>query len=328
VQVAGNGDDITFAPSMEAAYITLGGEIPLIKDLTITGLAIDPYILISGGFLDRIFNIYHHATVDLNYLNFVDGLAESGGGINNDNGILTLSNCYFDNNHAEAGGAVNVANGTLFVSDCTFTANHAADFGGAINLYEGLVTIGSSTFSTNDSEFLSGGIFNNIGVLTITNSTFYNNSALTGVGGIQNYSGTLTLANSTFSGNYSPDAGGLANNPNGTLYMTNNILANSPSGGDCVNQGTIALNTNNLVEDGSCSPGLTGDPLLGMLANYGGSTETMALMAGSPAVDAGDDATCMATDQRGIVRPVGAHCDLGAYEDVPRNFVHLPMIER
>jgi hypothetical protein len=327
VQVAGNGDDITFAPAMEAAYITLGAEIPLTKDLTITGLAIDPYILISGDFLDRIFNISEQATIDLEYLFFVDGTADTGGGINNDNGTLTISHCKFDNNHADTGGGINNANGDVSISDCYFVSNHTDTYGGAINNFEGSFIVANSTFSTNHSDFVSGAIFNNIGTFTMTNSTLYNNSAVTGVGGVQNYSGTLTLANTTFSGNYSPDAGGLANNANGTLYMTNNIVADSPSGGDCVNLGIIGVNTNNLIEDGSCSPGLTGDPMLGMLADYGGPTWTMALMIGSPAIDAGDNTSCPVTDQRGVSRPVNGVCDLGAYEGATY-LVFLPMIER
>ncbi|NWG07049.1 MAG: hypothetical protein HXY35_10250 [Chloroflexi bacterium] len=62
-------------------------------------------------------------------------------------------------------------------------------------------------------------------------------------------------------------------------------------------------------------PSLTGNPQSGPLA-YGGSlTRTMALLPGSSAIDAGDDANCPATDQRGVTRPQGSHCDMGAYEN-------------
>ena len=59
------------------------------------------------------------------------------------------------------------------------------------------------------------------------------------------------------------------------------------------------------------------DPLLGPLQNNGGPTDTQALGAGSPAIDAGDPATCSATDQRGVARPQRARCDIGAFEYVP-----------
>ncbi|HUH98961.1 MAG TPA: choice-of-anchor Q domain-containing protein, partial [Anaerolineales bacterium] len=73
---------------------------------------------------------------------------------------------------------------------------------------------------------------------------------------------------------------------------------------------------NNLVGDGSCSALLSGDPQLGPLSDNGGPTQTFALLATSPAIDAGNDTFCESTDQRGVARPQGAHCDIGAYEYV------------
>ena len=72
---------------------------------------------------------------------------------------------------------------------------------------------------------------------------------------------------------------------------------------------------------------ITTDPKLGTLGNYGGSTQTIPLLAGSSAIDAGNDATCPATDQRGVGRPQGAHCDIGAYE-VAVYSAFLPLILR
>ena len=57
--------------------------------------------------------------------------------------------------------------------------------------------------------------------------------------------------------------------------------------------------------------------MIGPLVDNGGPTLTHALQAGSPAIDAADDAVCPATDQRGVDRPQGAACDVGAYEYVP-----------
>jgi len=75
-----------------------------------------------------------------------------------------------------------------------------------------------------------------------------------------------------------------------------------------------STNLNNLIEDGTCSATLSGDPLLSGPANFGGETLTFALLPGSPALEAGDTASCPATDQRGISRPQGSGCDIGAFE--------------
>jgi hypothetical protein len=59
---------------------------------------------------------------------------------------------------------------------------------------------------------------------------------------------------------------------------------------------------------------MNADPLLGPLQNNGGATQTRALQAASPAIDAGNNATCSVTDQRGVTRPQYGQCDIGAYE--------------
>jgi hypothetical protein len=96
--------------------------------------------------------------------------------------------------------------------------------------------------------------------------------------------------------------------------MLNTIVADSTSGGDCVSLNRLGTNTANLVEDGPCDAALSGDPQLAPLGYYGGSTQTHLLLLGSPAIDAGDSTACLAADQRGVSRPVGSACDIGAYE--------------
>jgi predicted outer membrane repeat protein len=194
----------------------------------------------------------------------------------------------------------------------------------------GIMTISNSTFSGNTVTNIDGGGIYNTGTLTVTNSTFSGNTVPNldgtrgGLGGAIYNSGTLTVTNSTFSGNSAATSGGGIYNT-GTLNYANTIIANS-TGGDCtLSAGSIGTNTNNLVEDGSCSASLSGDPSLGALADYGGPNQTMALQSGSLAIDAGDNATCAAVpvnnlDQRGVTRPLDgngdstATCDVGAYE--------------
>jgi hypothetical protein len=97
-------------------------------------------------------------------------------------------------------------------------------------------------------------------------------------------------------------------------------VANSSSGSNCF--GVMVDGGHNISSDGSANFSAPGswnntDPVLGPLADYGGPTPTMALLAGSPAIDAADAASCPETDQRGIIRPFGAGCDIGAFESAP-----------
>jgi hypothetical protein len=154
-----------------------------------------------------------------------------------------------------------------------------------------------------------GGLYNagnNSGLLAVTNSTFSGNTAPIG-GGIAN-SGKMSVTNSTLAGNMATSSGGIVNG--GSLSLTNSIVSGN-TGGD-INGNTTG--SHNLIG---------GAPLLGTLGTYGGPTKGFALLLGSPAIDAGDDAICADTtgiapvagkDQRGIARPQGAHCDIGAFE--------------
>jgi hypothetical protein len=110
-----------------------------------------------------------------------------------------------------------------------------------------------------------------------------------------------------------------------TIVAENSAMIGLGGGGpDCY--GTVTSGGHNLLGDDSSCSGFTADgdlvnvdPLLGPLQNNGGPTQTKALLDGSPAIDAADDAACAAPpvngkDQRGVSRPQGPHCDMGAYE--------------
>ncbi|MFZ5923061.1 MAG: choice-of-anchor Q domain-containing protein [Chloroflexota bacterium] len=321
---AAAGDVINFSSALSGGTIHLASTLTLSKNVTITGVSLASPITISGdtnndGFGDvRVFSV--NSGVMANLLNFdiTLGAAAEGGAIVN-NGTLTIFNSTLSFNSATSfgGGAIN-NNGSLAVQDSSFSYNSAVASGGAIsNFGGGSLMVWNSTFYGNSAQ--EGGAIGNSRPLTIWNSTFVNNSATAFGGGGINNSNSLIITNSTFSHNSAvTSGGGISNYGGGTLNYTNTIIANS-TGGDCFNNSTIGTNTSNLVEDGSCSASLSGDPNLRGIASNGGRTSTMALAPGSPALDAGNDAACSGSpvnglDQRGVARPQGAHCDIGAYE--------------
>lgn len=172
-----------------------------------------------------------------------------------------------------------------------------------------ILTLGSLTIAYGGGD--QGGAIYNGGALNITNSTFSNNKAGVAGGGIYSENATMTLKNS--------------------------IIANSIAGGDCANNGGSVTGSNNLIEDATNACGLTNgvngniigsDPLLGPLVNNGGSTLTLMPLPGSLAIDTGANAGCPATDRRGISRPQGSVCDIGAVETVIWLFQYLPMVLR
>ena len=311
---ASDGDFITFDTSLSGEIIHLESEILISDDLTIDGSGVTRNVGVSGGNAVRVFHVTGNADVIFDHLDILDGQASDGAGLYNDNSTVTLSNCKFEYHNANDGGAINNDNGSLTISSCYFYNNSAVVRGGAIDNYLGTISITGSTFEENRSDDLGGGIYSNQGVITATNSTFYLNDATSIGGGIFNNQGTLTLSNSTLSDNYAGTGGGVINSASGVLHMTNSILANSSSGGDCHSVAVIATNDNNLIEDDTCSPDFSGDPLLDDLNDNGGPTKTMALLGLSPAIENGANASCEATDQRGVTRPQGTNCDIGAYE--------------
>jgi hypothetical protein len=130
----------------------------------------------------------------------------------------------------------------------------------------------------------------------------------------------MVISNSTFSGNSAGAGGGVFNAYD--YYLTtlkNTIVANSPLGDNCY--GVIDDGGENLSYPDTSCPGANADPVLGPLQDNGGPTQTMALGSGSGAIDAGNDTTCAAPpindlDQRGVTRPRGPHCDIGAVEQI------------
>jgi len=269
----------------------------------------------SGG---GIYNAGGTATLTLTDSTVSGNSAEfgGGGGIRNSGGTATLTNSTVNGNTADFGGGIfNLDTATL--TNVTVSGNTATNCGGGIHNEGGTATLANVTVSGNAAIQRGGGICNYLATATLINSTVSGNTAINEGGGIYNSGpATLTLTNGTVAGNGAGLGGGIYNGI-GDVYLTNTIVADSLSGGGCSGPGLITSQGHNLASDGSC--GLTGtgdlpnaDPVLGPLANNGGPTKTHALLPGSPAIDAG--AACPATDQRGVTRPQGGACDIGAYE--------------
>jgi CSLREA domain-containing protein len=239
-----------------------------------------------------------------------------GGGISSAGSLRIEHSVIRDNNKAIVnGGSLIPANlgggiralGPLEVIDSTIDGNHASS-GGGISA-AGPVTLVRSTVSDNVAS-TGGGIA--ASDATLVNSTISGNTG----GGIV-AAGTLELSNATITENVE---GGVTA---GSVVLRNSIVAgNIPA--DCA-VGSTTADANNIDGDGSC--GLSGSdqsavfPQLGPLADHGGPTFTHALLPGSSAIDMGSPAVpgsggiaCEATDQRGVARPDGPRCDVGAFE--------------
>jgi hypothetical protein len=189
------------------------------------------------------------------------------------------------------------------------------------------LTLANLTVADGRSVAFGGGL-ENFGTVKVFNSTFSGNSVhldIGGGGGIFNDGGTLTVTNSTFSENRAGNGGAIFNS--GTATLRNTIVANSPSGGNCANLGTLVDGGYNIDDGTSCGFSSANNsfpstnPLLDPngLANNGGPTKTIKLLEGSPAINAIPQGTngCgteVKTDQRGVSRPQGKKCDISAFE--------------
>jgi hypothetical protein len=326
ISLARWGDSIMVAPATYTENLIIKRSLKIVGSDAAT-------TIVDGSQAGTVITIpTAKAHVQLSKLTIRNGLASHwGGGIYN-SGTLTINQSTVSGNSADdgwGGGIINYQHATLTINKSTITGNSAGylygEGGGIMNV--GTVTINKSTITGNSARY-GGGCYNYYSAaLTINNSTISANSAgYDGGGGIVNQGGTVTINNSTSSGNGAYDGASIDNTYDGTVALQNSIVANSLPGGNCA--GLISSNGYNLSSDDTCNftgPGDMNktDPKLGRLKDNGGPTQTMRLLEGSPAIDAGNPAGCtddkgklLETDQRGWLRPdkQSGRCDIGAFE--------------
>ena len=332
---------LAIAGSNESAAATGDLNIATGKNITINGASAATTI-IDANRIDRAFESTggNLTSLTLNDLTVQNGAPTRFGGCfyMSTGAQLTLTRVVVKNCRASTfggsgvGGAFYIFFGSILTLTDTTIAQNVSDTGGAIAIGHATATMNRTTISGN-SAGSGGGIFSDSpSAVTLTNSTISGNIA-TDSGGAMYFQGnsgsSLTLANVTIASNSSGRLGAVRMINAGLYKVKNSIIANSTdsvgaASANCStsNGGLITDLGNNLEFPGtacgfSLASARRADPLLGALANNGGATQTHALGAGSPAIDAGDPATCLAppvsgVDQRGFARP--AACDIGAYE--------------
>jgi hypothetical protein len=316
----GRPSQISFDPTVfdTPQTITLtGGQLELTDTTgpeTIWGPAAG--VTVSGGGLSRVFQVDTGVAAIFSGLTITGGnsASDNGGGLSND-GWLSLIGCTVSGNSAGGGGGGLSNTGTLNLTNCTVSGNSTSANGGGLSNTGTLGLIGC-TVSGNSAGGGGGGV-SCFGMVDLINCTVSGNSAGGGGGGGVSNAGTIALTNCTVSGNSAGAGGGGIRNI-ATLTLNNSIVANSATGGDIYNHGTIT-GSQNLIEDGSggLADTIIGDPMLGPLADNGGPTQTMVILPGSLAIDTGSNALIPAgvtTDQRGLARIRGYTVDIGAFE--------------
>lgn len=303
------------------------GDLDVTDDLVVAGQGAGVTIVDARKLKHRIFDVF--ASLELVNVTLQKGKAgkgdddDDGGCIRSSGDLAVFDSEILRCKAKDDGGGVAVEAGTAAFQDVLFDKNRAADDGGALAI-EGDTTLNRVTASRNRAQ--SGGAADvSDGSLAVINSTISKNRAREG-GGLRADEGTtIEVTQSTLAFNKARKGAAIASESVTTLV---NTIVHAKKRAAC--HGTIVSGGGNLVSDTSCGLGLASDQrgvdprLAKKLADNGGATPTHALLPGSPAIDAGLDADCRPSDQRGELRvdfpSVGVGdtlCDVGAFEATP-----------
>jgi hypothetical protein len=289
------GDTILISAPMTVTLTS--GQIVIGHALVISGVAEGNKLpVITGNAISRTFQIDSNVNVAFNSVRLSGAICPGcAGGAIYSRGRLTISDSIFELNSAPGGdgGAIYNDGGTLRLTNTTLSSNGV--LGGT-----------------------GGALYSSGGVVVLTSSTLVSNSAFYG-GAVYLAGGSLNAVADTFANNSAYEGGSLYNQ--GTLTLKNTLLAAGSTGGNCldlanaITDGGYNLDSGDTCGLNAVTSLVNADPLLSPLGNYGGTVMTVALLPDSPAINNG---TCSdgtpGVDARGIVRPSGAACDIGAYE--------------
>jgi CSLREA domain-containing protein len=331
------------------------GDLNVTAVMTIAGAGPRQTFIDATGLNDRVFNVNVGGPVTLSGVSIAHGsVTGAGGGLYAGAAPLTLSNSEVKLNHAGANGG-GIYNSHLMVITNSLIDNNEApgSAGGGIWTAADLQLV-ASTVSANHADSGAGIYIYNSSTLHLVDSSVAGNLATANGGGLYNnssaeadlFSATIADNQADSDLNGSGVGGGVYNLPTGSLSFTDTLIADNlesffflgawiSAPGNC--HGTLTSGGYNMLDLVNCTISgaatIIADPLLGALGSHGGPTPTLPLLAGSPAINAGDPAGCrgdtgqpLATDQRGWARVIGPRCDIGAYE-APLN-VWLPLARR
>jgi uncharacterized repeat protein (TIGR01451 family)/CSLREA domain-containing protein len=290
--------------------------------------------------------------LDASYVALIDAqvnansAGSNGGGAYLNQASVTLDGGQIAGNTAKRGGGMYISNastiltqtGASIIAYNVVTGTGTDGWGGGLYISAGRATLrggqiagnvasenGGGVYASDSGHLMlqegrvlgntagdGGGLYNNGGTLTLVNTTVSGNAATTNYGGLRNNSGTSVLTFTTVASNTATGGIGGIHGGGIAVWLQNTIVAHN----EPVNCSGVLTSTGHNLDSGTtCGFSATGDitdtdPLIGPLDADGGHP----LLPGSPAIDKGICLPGITTDQRGVSRPYGSACDIGAYE--------------
>lgn len=293
----------------------------------------------QGG---ALVNAESTATSQITGSRFYQNSSSRGGAISVLGGTVGVSQSTIEGNWGAYGGGIRQEGGTLTVEQVKFTRNGYATNGlkvntggGALSWGNGTATLSRVTIHDNWASY-GGGFDHENGITTLTNVTISGNQAV-GSGGFDTNGGTVNLVNVSVVQNGAGFFGGGIGNRNGTVVLKNTLLSgnyNTSSLQPWNCNKAVAGASFSLSSDFTCALGTGRDNVnlkLGPAAEVDQYARIYPLMPGSPAIDTALGLDCPPVDQRGMSRPQGTACDIGAFEAAANDLlyrVRIPYVSR